>query len=389
MSGFKVLFLLDNIWSMGKGKGVVSLHLLLAKATNQYPCLVLTTDKYIDNHDYPQAKVVRFKKIEVDSRNSIFNSGISILNFLQINVRYFLYILRHGIRPRVIYCSSSLPVLATACLRKILSCRTIHRIYGTFLFPFLDSKMTMLKKFQEVLSFVLPADHYVITNDGTKGDAVAEFFGIKKSRYSFLFNGIDLPEGRQSSQSGFVEPEGDNKVIRVVCLSRLVKWKRVDRVIKAFNLISDDQIFLSVIGDGEDRAELESISKNRNVRFLGSLSHDEALRFLSNADIFVSMHDYSNVSNPVIEALSLGVPTITYNSGATGEVLDGHVFMIPKSSSEDAIVENLAKAIVQLARHPELRHYYSRKGQLFVKKNIACWESRIDTELKLIDALLE
>lgn len=46
-----------------------------------------------------------------------------------------------------------------------------------------------------------------------------------------------------------------------ITVSRLVKWKRVDRAINAFNMIKEKDAFLLIIGDGEEREHYESLEK--------------------------------------------------------------------------------------------------------------------------------
>ena len=127
-----------------------------------------------------------------------------------------------------------------------------------------------------------------------------------------------------------------DKVI-LLTVSRLVDWKKVDRSIRALSKIKDkEKYFLLIVGEGDERKNLESLIKELNledsVRLVGAVRNEDVYKYMTIADIFLSFYDLSNVGNPLLEALSLGKPIITYNVGDTipEEKIESYFVWIPK-----------------------------------------------------------
>jgi len=103
-------------------------------------------------------------------------------------------------------------------------------------------------------------------------------------------------------------------------MSRLVSYKRVDAIVKAFNAMPDKK--LVVIGDGPERAAIERLA-GPNVDVRGYLPDEEATAYMERARAFVfaAEEDFGIVP---IEAQACGTPVLAYGrGGATETVLHG------------------------------------------------------------------
>jgi len=99
-----------------------------------------------------------------------------------------------------------------------------------------------------------------------------------------------------------------------VCAGRLVRSKRVDRIVDyvatADACVPAERRMLVVLGDGPDRARIESIA-NRwrlDARFLGTLPRPNALAWISAADEFVHASEAEGLSTVLREAAMMNVP---------------------------------------------------------------------------------
>ena len=102
-------------------------------------------------------------------------------------------------------------------------------------------------------------------------------------------------------------------------VSRLVKYKKVDLAIKAFNELG---LKLVVVGDGNQKEYLKSIAKD-NIEFKSNIADEELSRLYSTAKgyIFPQLEDFGIVA---VEALISGCPVIAYNRGGSRDiVIDG------------------------------------------------------------------
>jgi glycosyltransferase involved in cell wall biosynthesis len=104
-----------------------------------------------------------------------------------------------------------------------------------------------------------------------------------------------------------------------VTVSRLVSYKRVDLILKAFARLPDRRLF--VIGDGPDRAELARHCPP-NVTLLGWQPDDVVDSYLGAARAFVfAAHEDFGISP--VEAQACGTPVIAFGRGGATETVQG------------------------------------------------------------------
>ena len=133
----------------------------------------------------------------------------------------------------------------------------------------------------------------------------------------------------------------------VLCVSRLLPYKNVDAVIRAFRTPALAGRRLMVVGEGPDRARLNALG-GCNVRLLGTVS-DAELRWLyaSCAGLVAASHEDYGLTP--LEAAAFGKPTAalrwggyldTVEEGATGVFFD------------EPAGDHVAAAIDELLEHP-------------------------------------
>ena len=106
----------------------------------------------------------------------------------------------------------------------------------------------------------------------------------------------------------------------IVTVGRLVPWKGIAELIEAKNELPGT---LVIVGDGPEKATLERQIREGGAQAIvvGSLSHENTLAVLKEADVFVLNSSYEGLSHVLIEALSLGVPIVTTDAGGNREVI--------------------------------------------------------------------
>ncbi|MEK6221786.1 MAG: glycosyltransferase family 4 protein [Chloroflexota bacterium] len=118
-----------------------------------------------------------------------------------------------------------------------------------------------------------------------------------------------------------------------VTLSRLVPYKRVDLIVKAFTKLG---LPLIVLGDGPQAEYLKEIS-GENVTFMGYQSNETVANYLNRAKAFVFAAEEDFGITPV-EAQAAGCPVIAYGKGGALEtVIDGETGMFFKEQTPDSL----------------------------------------------------
>jgi len=119
-----------------------------------------------------------------------------------------------------------------------------------------------------------------------------------------------------------------------VTASRLVPYKRIDLIIKAFNAMPDKA--LVVIGSGPMLAEMKQLAGN-NVRVLGYQPQDVLEQHLAEARAFVFAAEEDFGIAPV-EAQAYGTPVIAYGKGGIlDSVVDGQTGSFFPAQTVEAI----------------------------------------------------
>ena len=127
-----------------------------------------------------------------------------------------------------------------------------------------------------------------------------------------------------------------------VVLSRLVGYKRIDLAVHAFNRLRKK---LVIIGDGPDRARLESLA-GPTVSFLGTVGDAEVKTYLEGCQglIFPGLEDFGIAP---VEAQAAGKPVIAFAGGGALETVEPEVtgVLFPEQT-----VGALVEAVLQSQR---------------------------------------
>lgn len=245
---------------------------------------------------------------------------------------------------------------------------------------------------EAVLAFKIPLSHFLILNDGTRGNRVARRWGVPPERITWLPNGVNREWANlQLDREATRQRQGVSEEARVILsLARLVQSKRIDRIVDAVaaaTAMTPTPLVLWVVGDGPLRRFLETRCRSRGVKahFLGSVPHAEIPQLLAGADMLVSASEFTNMSIPTCEAMVVGTPVVALDVAGTSEVvrpMETGLLIDEKEPLE------LAHAIVQLAEDTSLRQRLGEGGRTFAARHFLGWDERVRREIELIDRLV-
>jgi glycosyltransferase involved in cell wall biosynthesis len=271
----------------------------------------------------------------------------------------------------------------------------IARFQGTIMRPYLDDRLQLARRYEEVLALKTRADLYIMTNDGTQGDEVLERLNpASAGRVRFWRNGLDLRSVRGPTESESADARSALGIAHdqfvMVTAARLARWKRIDRALDALALLRADvpRARLFVVGDGEERANLEAQAASLGiadiVTFTGAVPQVDVQKYLWAADVFLSLNELSNVGNPLLEAMASGRCIVTIDEGDTRDLIhDGETGVLLASGGPQVI----APALRKLAAEPELRARLGRSAQAFAANEFWSWDERMKVEVNEAEAL--
>ena len=274
--------------------------------------------------------------------------------------------------------------------------QTVARFQGTVMYPALGSPLGRFRKYEEVLALRLPADLYIMTDDGTQGDKVlARLNPAAVPKIRFLRNGLDLDRLRPATPNERVglrhELNVQDQAFVLLTASRLAAWKRVDRAIAAMPevLRAVPSALLLVVGDGEERTHLErqarELGVGPSVRFVGAVPQDDVVRYMQAADAFLALADLSNVGNPLLEAMTCGLAVVAVDAGDTSTLVIDGVTGALLSSGDPALA---ARAAIDLASDTSQRQRIAAGARRYAEEHFWSWEQRLAAEIEEVERLV-
>ncbi len=155
-------------------------------------------------------------------------------------------------------------------------------------------------------------------------------------------------------------------------VSRVVRMKGIEEVIKAFSFIVREQhsARLWIIGGGEDSylQELKQMLKEygvmKHVTFFGVVSEEKKYRFMAKSHIFLHASVKEGWGLVVLEAASVGTPSVVYNvPGLRDVVKNGKTGIVCRENSP----REMAREAMMLYKNKTLYRTLQENGYAWVK----------------------
>lgn len=268
-----------------------------------------------------------------------------------------------------IYCYENIGIIAGIIINKVRPSKKIVRRYQGTPIPIINSDRSLLRHASFMASIAFSKSPIIMANDGTFGDIIAEEYS-PSSPIFFCRNGLPNYINDFSSY----EKKNISNKIKIIAVSKLKAWKRVDKVFNEVSKIAENNknffFSLDVIGDGPEFNRLEKIksdyeSRNLNINMQGAYEHMKVLKVMVDANLFVSLYDVSNLGNPLLEALFLKIPILTKREVEIEKIL-GKNYPGYINSFQNDDISNFLKIC--------------KKYLLTHKSEILTWDKRMNNE---------
>jgi glycosyltransferase involved in cell wall biosynthesis len=129
---------------------------------------------------------------------------------------------------------------------------------------------------------------------------------------------------------------------------------------------------LVVVGEGILRASsaalVDKLGMREYVQFQGAMPHDEVLKLMPTADVFVHCSNREGLGIAIMEAMGAGLPVVASRVGGVPDLVrQGETgFML---SPDD--VEGYAERIITLLRNDQVRRQLGANGRSFAEKYLS------------------
>ncbi|MGE6472533.1 glycosyltransferase family 4 protein [Serratia proteamaculans] len=213
-------------------------------------------------------------------------------------------------------------------------------------------------KFRLVYNVLVPlilrnSRSLITVSEFSKKEIIDEY-NYDRKKISVIYN----------AASGFFNPsneknEAQNRFFLAVSSPNF--HKNFHGLIRAFSNTDDINGFsLKIIGEKNKNfngIDLEELSHNNNIEFLGRVSDKELANLYSTAYAFIFPSFYEGFGIPPLEAQACGCPVLSSHAASMPEVLsDSALFFDPHSEKE------IADTIRYIAHHPNERVEFIERG---------------------------
>jgi alpha-maltose-1-phosphate synthase len=252
---------------------------------------------------------------------------------------------------------------------------------------------------------ILDADAVIAVSNGTKED-ILRVYAVDPSRVHVIYNGIDIHEYRQTSDTTALTKYGvDPSVPYVLFVGRITRQKGVTHLVDAIrHMPPETQVVLCAGAPDTPEIAAEMREKVEAVRKINSrviwiekmITRREAIEMYSRARVFCCPSVYEPFGIINLEAMACHTAVVASATGGIKEVVvDGETgYLVPFEAdavsgfplNPEQFARDLAARITNLYNDPERCEQFGAAGRKRAEE-IFSWEAIADQTLALYKQL--
>lgn len=182
-------------------------------------------------------------------------------------------------------------------------------------------------------------------------------YGVVTDQIDVVPNGIDF--------AAYSHSESEREDSRLVTVGRLCKRKGQDDLLRAFARLHDErpETHLDIVGKGPQRDQLAQLASRLGitdaVTFHGFVSHEEKVRLLNQAELFVFASKQEGFGLALLEAMAAGLPVVArklpvyeefFEDGQHGRLLEPFQTKFPEVV-EDLLLNEAERVAMRNQNH--------------------------------------
>ena len=218
------------------------------------------------------------------------------------------------------------------------------------------SFITLITKYSICLTYRI-SDNYILISK----KFIADFLKFTKIKDPSKIKIIENPHTVELEKFDYAHLK-KNEIIYV---GRLAENKKLLRVLEIWDKLEkfDLDWQLKIVGDGPERAKLESYIKEKNLKNVSLLGfQDSLIPHYQSAKLFILTSDYEAWGLVLVEAMSYGVVPLVLNSYASASDIvkcnvNGFLHNVPFNANE------FANSILELVNNPEKMDEFSNSAR--------------------------
>ncbi len=325
----KILFVAYEFFPLGAGAEIASHRILKEIGKKDIEIDVLTSWDLKSGLRSEKIPGINFIEVPILRKDKINTGFIGMLMFLVLSIFPFIYLTLKN-RYSLIHFWALLP-------SAILAFFNFKRIPYVITFGGADVPGFAKGQF-ELLHFILTPISKMVARGAKQCFGPSNFSSSYSEKKLGLRKCITIYNGADRSNAK-ISTAVTTKPLRLVSVSRLVEWKRVDLAVQAVNSIGN--VSLDVIGVGPELQKLKDYANDgpAEINFLGFVENSELYKLLPTYDVFILPTIGDSFGIVFTEAMSCGLAVIGARAGGVTEVIDHEVngFLAEPNDLNDVI----------------------------------------------------
>jgi glycosyltransferase involved in cell wall biosynthesis len=244
--------------------------------------------------------------------------------------------------------------------------------------------LSNLRYLYRFMPFAQTTFHHASAIIAGSSQTFSEFSTYREKVFFLPENGLT----QDVCELGEVPKEVQGEQLRLIYVGRLVPYKACDMALRASaSLLQAGKAQLTIVGDGPDRAALESLAKSLgvfdSVRFIGWVGHDETVKHLHASDVllFPSIREFGG--GVVFEALAVGTVPVVVDFGGPGDIVNSNVGFKVKLTNEDDVVSQLTSVLSQLSTDRLLLDGLRKAGVAYARNHLS-WDAKAQATTEIL-----
>ena len=271
-------------------------------------------------------------------------------------------------------------------------------LMGVFIVPFFKNtyfinrqiNILSMQKFNFLKKILLKVAYKnfdkIITLSRDMTEDLLKNIDISKEKIVEINNPADIDRIEKLSNEN-IEIEFDKNSKNILCVGRLALQKGFDLIIQSMSFLTDKNIKLYILGDGEERENLLNLIEKFNLKervfLLGRKSNPYV--YMKNADLFILSSRYEGFPNVLIEASTCGLYSICNNcpGGVNEIILEDINGNIVDFNNKDLVAKIIEKNLILNKDKKKIKDSIKKRYSLdkiikkYEKLLLNCWKNTV------------
>lgn len=205
---------------------------------------------------------------------------------------------------------------------------------------------------KKITKRILSKYNLLVADGDRVKDNLIDFFHLDEGIVKIIYNTVKPYDGRNVHIDQIEKQKGEGKTI-VGTVARLSYQKGIDVFIKAVGKVNNKNIAYFIIGDGEQREEMQELVRklklDEKIFFLGFMDNIKAI--IKEIDVLVLSSRWEGLPLTLLEAFSVHKPVIASNINGNNEVIiNEHNGLLFESEDSGVLAEKIDYAVLERSK---------------------------------------